>query len=168
MSGTAVTIYKATDGNWYDANGTKFTWLEANKLTNEGGDSFTTNHPASTSTNGITPVNSITVYWLNGNAETLTKYSDGNYYSSGWVMYHDAGGGAYAGADGTTLYASQPQVGTAGSSLQHGLSSQGSGRPVEISSSDGSVYYDESGVGYYDQGDGTYVDDNGDVFHVTW
>ncbi|MBQ6321905.1 MAG: SH3 domain-containing protein, partial [Lachnospiraceae bacterium] len=130
MSGTAVTIYQATDGNWYDANGTLFTWITEGKLSNAGGDSFTTNKPASTSENGITPVNSITVYWLNGNAETLTQYSDGNYYSSDWVMYFDAGGGAFAGVDGTTLYTSQPQLGTAGSSLQHGLQSQGSRRPV--------------------------------------
>jgi len=168
MDGTAVSIYKATDGNWYSTSGVRFTWLDGNRLTNEGGDSFTTNQPASSASSGISPVGSITVYWLNGNAETLTKYSDGNYYSSGWVMYTDAGGGAYAGADGTTLYASQPQLGTAGSSLTHGLESQGSKRPVEISSSDGSVYYDGSGVAYYPQGDGTYVDSNGDVFDVVW
>ena len=83
-------------------------------------------------------------------------------------MYFDAGGGAFAGVDGTTLYTSQPQLGTAGSSLQHGLQSQGSRRPVEISSPDGDVYYDESGVAYYDQGDGTFVDSNGDVFDVVW
>ena len=166
MDGTAITIYKATDGNWYDVNGTKFTWLSDYQLSNDGGDSFTTNKPASSS--GITPVSSITAYWLNGNAETLTLYSDGNYYSSGWVMYIDAGGGAYAGADGTTLYAEMPQLGTAGSSLTHGLESQGSKRPVEISSSDGSTYYDASGIAYYPQGDGTYVDENGDVFDVVW
>ena len=168
MSGTAVTIYKASDGNWYDANGTLFTWLTDGKLTNDGGDSFTTNQPASTSSNGIAPVNSFTVYWLNGNAETLTLYSDGNYYSSSWVMYYDAGGGAYAGADGTTLYSAQPQLGAAGSGMMHGLTSQGSGRPVEISSSDGGIYYDASGTAYYAQDDGTYVDSNGDVFDVAW
>ena len=117
---------------------------------------------------GVTPIETITVYWLNGNSEELTLYSDGSYYSSGWVRYYDAGGGAYAGADGTTLYASMPQIGAAGSSMQHGLSSQGSGRPVEISSSDGSTYYDASGTAYYDQGDGTFVDSNGDVFNVEW
>lgn len=166
MSGTAVTIYKATDGNWYDGNGTKFTWLTDSKLTNEGGDSFTTYN---TTSGGTVPTgSSITVYWTNGNAETLTQYSDGNYYSSSGVMYFDAGGGAYAGADGTTLYTQQPQLGTAGSSLTHGLSSQGSGRPVEVTSSDGGVYYDNSGTAYYAQGDGTFVDSNGDVFNVEW
>jgi len=55
-----------------------------------------------------------------------------------------------------------------GASLQHGLTSQGSNRPVEISSSDGSTYYDESGMVYYEQSDGTFVDGNGDVFDVTW
>ena len=168
-SGTAVTIYKANDGNWYDAKGTKYIWLTENTLTNDGGgEAFTLNKPASTSSNGITPVGSITVYWLNGNAETLTQYSDGNYYSSGWVLYVDAGGGAFAGTDGTTLYKTQPQVGTAGSSMNHGLTSQGSGRPVEVFSSDGGTYYDESGVAYYPQGDGTFIDSNGDIFNVSW
>ena len=165
MSGTAVTIYKATDGNWYDANGTLFTWISGDKLTNAGGDSFTTTN---TSTSGNTPIGSITLYWLNGNEETLTKYSDGNYYSSSGVMYFDAGGGAFAGSDGTTLYSSMPQLGSAGSSMNHGLSSQGSGRPVQVSSDDGGVYYDESGTAYYPQDDGTYVDSNGDVFNVEW
>ena len=165
--GNAVTIYKATDGNWYDVNGKKFTWLTDSMLSNENGESYTVNQPVSHD-GGVTPIETITVYWLNGNSEELTLYSDGSYYSSGWVRYYDAGGGAYAGADGTTLYSSMPQIGAAGSSLQHGLSSQGSGRPVEISSSDGSTYYDASGTAYYDQGDGTFVDSNGDVFNVEW
>ena len=168
MDGTPVTIYKATNGNWYSGSGSLFTWLTETQLTNDGGDSFTTNVPVSSTNDSLTPVGSITVYWTNGNAETLTQYSDGNYYSDGWVQYFDAGGGAFAGADGTTLYTTQPQLGTAGSSLTHGLTSQGSGRPVEISSSDGDVYYDESGTAYYAQEDGTYVDSNGDVFDVQW
>lgn len=168
MSGTPVTIYLATNGNWYDGSGLLFTWLTETQLTNEGGDSFTTNAPVSSYNDEMTPIDTITVYWTNGNAETLTQYSDGNYYSSGWVQYVDAGGGAYAGADGTTLYSVQPQLGAAGSSLTHGLTSQGSNRPVEVSSSDGSVYYDEAGVAYYPQDDGTYVDSNGDVFDVQW
>ena len=168
MDGTPVTIYKATDGNWYDTNGTLFTWLSDTTLSNEGGDSFTVNVPATATSQDLTPVGSITVYWLNGNAETLTQYSDGNYYSDGWVMYFDAGGGAFAGADGSTLYTSMPELGSAGSSMEHGLESQGSGRPVEISSSDGEIFYDESGTSYYEQDDGTYVDENGDVFDTVW
>ena len=167
MDGTAVTIYKANDGNWYDGNGVKFMWLNDNMLSNEGGEAFTANKPA-TSSGNITPVNSFTVYWLNGNADTLTEYSDGSLYSSGWVRYEDAGGGAYAGADGTTLYTYMPEFGTAGSSQMHGLSSQGSGRPVEVQSTDGDVFYDDAGVAYYSQGDGTYIDENGDVFNVEW
>ncbi len=167
MSGTAVTIYKASDGNWYDANGTLFTWITSDKLSNAGGDSFTTNKPADSSS-GITPVESFTAYWLNGNGETLTKYSDGSYYSDSWVQYYDAGGGAFAGADGSTLYSTMPEVGTAGGSLVHGLESQGSRRPVEITSDDGDVYYDQSGTTYYQLDDGTYVDSNGDVFDVVW
>ena len=168
VSGSALTIYEATNRLWYDSMGGQYTWIESNKLTGPDGSVYTTNKPASSGGNSLTPVKSFTVYWLNGNADTLTLYSDGNYYSSSWVMYFDAGGGAYAGADGTTLYLNVPQIGTAGSSLQHGLSSQGSGRPVEVQSNDGSVYYDVSGTLYYPQSDGTFIDSNGDVFNVEW
>ena len=168
MDGTAVTIYKATDGNWYNGNGVLFTWLTENKLTNAGGDSFTANKPVSTENSGVYATgNPFTVYWLNGNGETLTPYSDGNYYSSSWVQYWPTGGGAYAGADGTTLYESAPVIGGTGSEESHGLSSQGSGRPVQIFAG-GGAYYDESGTEYYKQDDGTFIDENGDVFNVEW
>ena len=166
LSGTAITIYQASDGNWYDSNGTKFTWVDSDKLSNEGGDSFTTYN--TTSTSGNYAVGSVTVYWANGNAETLTQYSDGNYYTSYGVKYIDAGGGALAGDDGTTLYTEQPQLGTAGSSLMHGLTSVGSKRPVQVTSPDGETYYDESGTVYYQQEDGTFIDSNGDEFNVEW
>ena len=45
MSGTPVTIYLCTDGQWYDANNVKYTWETTDRLTSAGGDSFTTSNP---------------------------------------------------------------------------------------------------------------------------
>lgn len=168
MTGTALTIYKATDGNWYDSIGVKYTWLDANRLTNEGGDSFTVSNPISPGGSNIYPSGSaILVYWTNGNGEYLTPYSDGSYYSSSGVKYWDAGGGAYAGEDGTTLYATEPTLGGTGENESHGLVSQGSGRPVEVFAG-GGAYYDSAGVEYHRQDDGTFIDQNGDVFDMQW
>ena len=172
-AGQAITIYKSNNGNWYDGYGMMYTWVDSYTLKNENGDILTTTRPSSGSNSNSSSgqaqaVNSFTVYWQNGNADTLTQYSDGTFRSSGGVQYFDAGGGAYAGSDGTTLYINEPEIGTAGSSLQHGLSSQGSGRPVQISSDDGKYYYDASGQVYYPQDDGTWIDGNGDVFNEEW
>ena len=172
--GTPITIYKSNNGDWYDGYGMKYTWVDGANLKNEEGTSFTTSKPgsgtapAAPASGQSTPSYSFTAYWENGNGETLTQYSDGSIYSSSGVRYYATGGGAYAGSDGTTLYNSQPQLGTAGSDLQHGLSSQGSGRPVEISSNDGGAYYDASGVQYFPSDDGTWVDENGDYFNEDW
>ena len=52
-------------------------------------------------------------------------------------------------------------------STQYGLESQGSRRPVTITSN-GGAWFDGDGVEYYMQGDGTFIDANGDVFDVVW
>ena len=168
MTGTALTIYKATDGNWYDATGAKYTWLTDSKLTNDGGDSFATYNPTGSGMGSIAPVGSaIMAYWTNGNGEYLTPYSDGSYYSSNGVKYWPTGGGAYAGDDGTTLYSTVPELGGSNENESHGLVSQGSGRPVQVFAGGGG-YYDESGMEYHRQDDGTFVDSNGDVFNMEW
>ena len=168
MSGTAITIYQATDNYWYDSQGRKYTFLTDYELTNEGGEAFTTNKPVSEQT-GPTPTgNTITVYWLNGNAETLKEYSDGSYYSSGWVQYWATGAGTYAGADGTTLYAQEPAIGEkTDENESYGLISDGSGRPVVVNAG-GGAYYDESGVEYHKQDDGTFIDQYGATYQVQW
>ena len=171
QSGTAITIYESTDGQWYDGNGVHYIWLTENSLTNDGGgEAFTTNKPANTGDNGLTVAGDpIYVYWMNGSSEKLTPYSDGSYYTDNWVQYWYAGGGAYAGADGTTLYWDEPILtpDSSGSKGEYGLSSQGSGRPVVVHEEDGQ-WYDVSGVMYYNQGNGTFVDENGDVFNIEW
>ena len=68
---------------------------------------LTTNKPQAYS--GHDPLSSgFTAFWANGNATTLTPYSDGYYYSSEWVRYTDNQNGSYSGADGTVLYDYDP------------------------------------------------------------
>lgn len=167
--GDALTIYKATDGVWYDSAGLNYIWLTENTLSSSAGKTFTIYQPVNSDSSDLTVAgDSITVWWLNGNTEILTPYSDGSYYSSDWVQYWYAGGGAYAGADGTTLYSSEPQLGNSDEEEEnHGLVSQGSGRPVEIFEG-GGAFYDEEGMEYYRQDDGTFIDENGDVFNQEW
>ena len=108
--------------------------------------------------------NTTTLYWLNGNAAILTEYSDGNLYSEEGVIYWSNGHGTYSGDDGSTLYTQMPDP---VSGTQHGLTSQGSGRPVLVIL-DGDTYRDPDGTTYTEQEDGTFVADNGDVFNVAW
>ena len=105
-----------------------------------------------------------TVYWQNGNASTLTQYSDGNYYSEDGVMFFANGGGTWTGDDGSTVYTVMPDP---VSGNQHGLVSQGSGRPV-IVILNGDSFQDPDGNSYTEQEDGTFVAANGDVFNVAW
>ena len=89
MSGTAVTIYEASDGNWYDKSGTLFTWLTESKLTNAGGDSFTTTPTGGDSYfTGVTQ----TVYSLSGTPVTIRESTDGYWYTDSgvrmtWIDY---------------------------------------------------------------------------------
>ncbi len=98
--GTAVTIYKSSDGEWYN-NGVKYVQTDDYKFQTENGDvTFSANRPV----NSIVPEgNPFTVYDLNGNSNTLTVYSDGYYYTPDWVRYiYD--GSIYYGFDGSVLY----------------------------------------------------------------
>lgn len=168
MSGTAITIYQTTGNYWYDSQGRKYTFLTDYELTNEGGERFTTNKPVSEQTGPAPTGKTVTAYWLNGNAETLTEYSDGAYYSSGWVQYWATGSGTYTGADGTTLYTQMPDLGPkTDENESYGLISDGSGRPVVVYAG-GGAYYDESGVEYYKQDDGTFIDQYDATYHVEW
>ncbi len=49
----------------------------------------------------------------------------------------------------------------------YGLESQGSGRPVTVTFS-GGAYYGDDGLEYYNQNDGTFMDENGDMYNVVW
>ena len=105
-----------------------------------------------------------TAYFLNGNTTTLTEYSDGNLYSDDGVLFFSNGSGTYSGVDGSTLYTQMPDP---VSGTQHGLVSQGSGRPVLIILN-GDTFKDPDGIVYTEQEDGTFVADNGDIYNVAW
>ena len=105
-----------------------------------------------------------TAYFLNGNTTTLTEYSDGNLYSDDGVLFFSNGSGTYSGVDGSTLYTQMPDP---VSGTQHGLVSQGSGRPVLIILN-GDTFKDPDGNVYTEQEDGTFVADNGDLYNVEW
>lgn len=110
--GSAVTIYKRTDGKWSDSQGLPYTQiLDYEFQQDRDGITYTTNKPQTGNSN--TPLASgFTAYWPNSNATTLTPYSDGYYYSSDWVRYTDNMDGSYSGADGSTLYDYDPISGS--------------------------------------------------------
>ena len=105
IDGLPVTVYESTDGYWYDNNGVRYTQTTDYDFTAANGAPLSVNKPVL----DIAPIGeSMTVYWYNGNATTLTLYADGYYYSGEWVRYFDNGDGTYSGADGTTLYDEAP------------------------------------------------------------
>ena len=163
-NGTAISIREGKDGKWYDSIGVTYEWVSGSEVQSSKGDTFTTYNPNS-GTNPVPTKDSFVVYWENGNADTLTRYTDGCYYSSSGVQYVDAGAGIYSGIDGTKLYVYQPDL-TSGS--QHGLSSQGSGRPVTVNQDEYGTFRDSNGIVYYGNGDGTWTSENGDVFNQEW
>ena len=172
--GEAVTVYQATDGNWYDTFGVRYTDLDGYTFSSEDGFKYTTNRPQTSSSANQPTGSAITVYWGNSNTTTLTPYSDGYYYSAEWVRYSNNGDGTYTGADGTTLYSYDPigaymNGGDSNSDIVENatntdyVESDGSGRPVTLYF-EGGAWQDEEGNEYYDQGDGTYIDDYGATY----
>ena len=123
----------------------------------------------------------------------LVPYSDGYYYSNDMQKYVDNGDESYYGINtGDTLYSYDPtaynddyspypddekqsETGTAGSNyyddvITHLLSDADTGDEVYISAlDDGSyVWTDASGLGYTDNGDGTFSDNNGNLYYLVW
>ena len=78
MSGTALSIYQASDGQWYDSNGQKFTFIADDRLESEGGEAFTT---YSTAGKNYFTGNSTTIYDKYGLALTIRESSDGFWYT---------------------------------------------------------------------------------------
>ncbi len=107
MTGTALSIYKATDGNWYDKNGIKFTWLTDTKLTNDDGDSFTTSPTfGSTYFTG----NSTTVYSLSGTPVTIRENTDGYWYTDSGVKMTWLDGSRLESDGGEAFVTDQPDT----------------------------------------------------------
>ena len=175
--GSAITIYQAMDGNWYDKSGTKYEatsdyeFASANSV-------FSTNKPQDTSVNAPL-TDGFTAYWGNSNTTTLTPYSDGFYYSTEWVRYTDNHDGTYTGADGTTLYDYDPISGTPEDALESDGSghvespdgiytfvSQETGEEILVSAENDGSFYDNEGMEYTATGEGDYVDEEGEEFDM--
>lgn len=165
--GNTVKVYEATDGAWYDRSENKYNQTDDYTFERTDGTIFYVNKPAS-STGLYVTGNSFTVFWENGNAETLTPYSDGNYYSSGNIRYTFSNG-LYHGSDGTTLYSNAPDLGggTSDDTEQHYLVRQEDGLEVLVSAG-GGAYYDEEGTEYSWLEDGTMMDFYGHIYNVRW
>ncbi len=168
-NGGAISIYEASDNNWYDGSGNKYIWVTTYEfMAEKSGIVYTTNKPQ---TDYITPTgDSFTVFWSDGTGTSLTPYSDGYYYSPGWVRYYAVGDGTYGGADGTILYSYAPaQAGQA--KYEHKLTEQTTGTEVIVSntqSADAYVWYDADGTEYQNNGDGTFTDYYGNHYNVVW
>ncbi len=164
IDGHAVTLYEAKDGYWYDNEGHSYTWTSDSEIVAYNGATLTANKPQVN--NDVTPVgDAVTVYYQNSNATTLTAYSDGYFYTPGWLRYESNGDGTFTGADGSTLFVNAPNL--SGPAEEFMLYSAGSGRPVYIHHV-GDRYYDDDDVDYFKRADGTFIDENGDVFGYTY
>ena len=172
--GSSVTVYQATDGYWYDKPGNAYSWIDDYTFVRVNGNGvYTVNRPVS-SEDTYAVGEPFTVWWGNGNAETLTLYSDGYYYSSDWVRYTDGGDNAFYGADGTVLLGSLggPQENTyseEGSQEQeiHKLLSRDTGEAVYVDAG-GGAYYDDEGTEYSWISDGGMMDFYGNEYDVLW
>ena len=177
-TGEAVTVYQATDGSWYDNTGKAYTQTSDYEFTAKDGNVLTIYKPQASS-NNYAIGSPFTVYWANGNAETLTLYSDGYYYSSGWVRYWDNGDNTFSGMDGTTLYGSLGGPGNQdlhngsdansgnGEMEMHQLYSIDTGAGVSVTEG-GGAYYDSNDVRYDWDGDGYMMDYYGNRYWVEW
>lgn len=160
-NGNALTIYEADDSNWYDSKGNAYARLDDYQFSS-GSKVYSSNKPASSS--GLSSTGyTVNAFWLNGNGETLTQYSDGYYYSNAGVRYYYSDG-LYYGADGTKLYSYEQNLGGYSDDADINLTSRGSGRPVDISDNGYGEYIDDEGNYYEDNGDGTFTDEDGNLY----
>lgn len=164
IDGHAVTVYKSTDGYWYDTAGMQYNRTTDYDFVAANGATLTTNKPQANS--GNAPVSDpFTVFWENGNATELTPYSDGYYYSSAWVRYSANGDGTYSGADGTKLYTSDPWSSSASSAVQHTIVSRATGAQITIWESNGALI-DSAGNNYYYSDNGGLYDDSENFYDM--
>ena len=86
---------------------------ESPAKTESSTDASTSEESRSDEGDEIKPVgDSFTVYDENGNTKTITKYSDGYFYSSDMVRYNSNGEGIYGGEDGTLLFLDKDDIDT--------------------------------------------------------
>ena len=129
------------------------------------------NAAESTSGSGTATGDTITVYWLNGNGETLYLHTDGSYYNADGVRYVTCDGD-YVGADGTTLYTTPNALDDYmttgdGEDDHHMLRRQEDGQEVSVGYGLG-AFYDDDGTEYNWLDDGTMMDFYGHIYDVLW
>lgn len=130
-------------------------------------------HDPTASGSGSATGETITVYWLNGNAETLYLHGDGSYYNANGIRYVTCDG-EYTGSDGTTLYptpdALDAYVGSTGDgeSDTHMLSRKEDGLQVMVGWGGSGAFYDDNGTEYSWLDDGTMMDFFGNIYDVLW
>ena len=164
-NGNVVTIYEATDGAWYDNKGNKYSEADEYSFAKADGTVFSVIKPQ-TSSGAYAVGSAFTVYWQNGNATTLTQYSDGYYYADSGVRYTLSSDGVYYGADGTNLYSSAPSL-VEDNTEQHYLIRQEDGKEVIVSAG-GGAYYDSEGTEYSWVDETTMMDFFGHLYNVRW
>ena len=173
INGDAVTVYKSTDGYWYDKPGMRYTQVSDYAFTAEDGKDYSVNKPPVGSEENYAVGLPFTVYWQNGNATQLAQYSDGYFYSSDWIRYTSDGTGVYYGADGTTLYIEDPWTSGAmsGGAVTNDAAEvtdvevyNAAGTVVRIYKAQDGYWYDKSGTQYDGSVESGFVSANGDRF----
>lgn len=171
-NGTAVHVtgsvqYKGADYGWYQIdfnNGSGF--VAADYLTTAAPAAPSPAEPASIVPGGDSPVETYLVYSQGSGHPINITGSEGIFYDGYGNVYYAVGGGNFADAYGayfsTTVPASAPDTSVIG------LVSDGSGRPVSIMQDEDGAYRDDEGNEYYQQGDGSFVDDWDATYQVSY
>lgn len=183
IDGHAVTVYKSTDGYWYDKAGTQYNQISDYEFIASNGAPLSLYKPQ-VQNNNVPDGDPFTVYWANGNTTTLTHYTDGYFYSSDWVRYTLSGAGTYSGADGTVLYANDPWTQQPSGSY-YGENEEGgednksvkaaeagyvtiydsAGNSVTVYLAEDAYWYDKAGNQYIQMGNGTFETPGGTVYY---
>ena len=160
--GNAVDVFESTDHYWYDYEGNAYISTVGAEFTGPDGKTYTSTVPVTTAE----PTDNVTeAFYLNGNAETLTEYTDGVFYNSSWVAFTPTGGGTWFGSDGTVLYTTAPILGRYNVGESHYLVQGQTGKVVKVTSQGGD-FMDETGVLYSRLDDGSYMDYFGNIYAV--
>ena len=176
LSGTAVTIYEATTGEWYDSIGAKYTWISGDRLTNEGGEAFTTYHASGDS---FYTGNTTTIYSMSGTAVTIHEGTDGYWYTDNgtkiwWLdseRLESEGGEAFRTyVNNNGVYDEAADVAGAEAAPEEDDTHKlmiGDSEEGVIVYPGGGAYYDDAGNEYHRSGDG-WVDSYGNYYNAEW
>ena len=170
--GTPVTVYEATDGYWYDSNGTQYNYILDGVFSTSDGNTYTLNRPVDREY--FEPYGDVlTVYYANGNATELTYYTDGYFYSPEWVRFTTDGDGIYYGANGSVLYGDEIDLSTVSGVTQGNNAAPldppftvfwRNGNATSLQEYDDGYYYSEDGIRYYFDSD-MFIGSDGSILY---